>query len=134
MAVDLSIDCHAFTEPTLTCCVAGRPHNEQATGLERRISEIAAHDDEQPERTNATELDALRIALRAALKDSAPTRTKAGLQSLIETIRVDACDHIEPTFRVPAVRVDYDYMEPTEVNANRFALLSGGDMALSDAE
>ncbi len=33
------------------------------------------------------------------------------LHSLIETIRVDARDHIEPTFRVPAVRVDYDYME-----------------------
>jgi hypothetical protein len=37
------------------------------------------------------------------------------LQSLIETIRVDARDHIEPTFRVPAVRVDYDYMEPTGI-------------------
>ena len=30
---------------------------------------------------------------------------------MIDGIRVDARDQIEPTFRVPAVRVDYDYME-----------------------
>jgi hypothetical protein len=28
------------------------------------------------------------------------------LQRLIENIRVDVRDHIEPTFRVPAVRID----------------------------
>jgi site-specific DNA recombinase len=103
------------TMPEETCAPRIASLNEQATALERRISELAARDDEQPERTNATDLDALRSALRAALKDSAPTRTKAVLQTLIETIRVDARDHIEPTFRVPAVRVDYDYMEPTGI-------------------
>ena len=28
------------------------------------------------------------------------------------SIRIDARDHIEPTFRVPAIRVDNGYMEP----------------------
>jgi hypothetical protein len=28
---------------------------------------------------------------------------------MIDGIRVDARDQIEPTFRVPAVRIDYDY-------------------------
>jgi hypothetical protein len=105
---------HAFETgamPEETCAPRVASLTEQATALERRISELAAHEDEQPERTNATELDALRSALCVALKDGTPTRTKAVLQSLIETIRVDARDHIEPAFRVPAVRVDYDYME-----------------------
>jgi hypothetical protein len=30
---------------------------------------------------------------------------------MIDGIRVDARDHIEPTFRIPAVRVDNGYME-----------------------
>lgn len=30
---------------------------------------------------------------------------------MIDGIREDARDHIEPTFRVPAVRIDYGYME-----------------------
>jgi len=48
--------------------------------------------------------------------------------------RVQARDNIEPTFRVPAVRVDCGYMEPTEVNANRCAPVAGGRMSLDDAE
>jgi site-specific DNA recombinase len=105
----------AGTMPEATCAPRIAGLNEQVAALERRVSEFATHDDEQPARTNATELDALRSALCAALKESAPARTKAVLHSLIETIRVDARDHIEPTFRVPAVRVDYDYMEPTGI-------------------
>jgi hypothetical protein len=53
--------------------------------------------------------------LRAALNDSDPKRVKAVLQAMIDGIRVDARDHIEPTFRVPAVRIDYGYMEPTGI-------------------
>jgi hypothetical protein len=34
---------------------------------------------------------------------------------MIDGIRVDARDHIEPTFRVPAVRIDYGYMEPAGI-------------------
>jgi hypothetical protein len=34
---------------------------------------------------------------------------------MIDTIRVDARDQIEPTFRVPAVRIDYGYMKPTRL-------------------
>jgi hypothetical protein len=99
--------------------VSGRGHlrathrepQQQAKALEHRASELATQTDEQPERTNAADLD----ALRSALKDSAPRRTKAVLHNLIEMIRVDARDHIEPTFRVPAVRIDYGYMEPTGI-------------------
>ena len=47
------------------------------------------------------------------------------LQNLIENIRVDARDHIEPTFRVPAVRVDYGYMEPTGIEPVTSCLQSG---------
>jgi hypothetical protein len=53
---------------------------------------------------------------------------------VIDGIRVDARDQIEPTFRVPAVRIDYGYMEPAEVNTNRSARLPGGLMSLDDAE
>jgi len=58
--------------------------------LERRLSELATHDDEQPERISATALDALPSAIQAALKHSAPARTETVLHNLIETIRVDA--------------------------------------------
>jgi len=52
---------------------------------------------------------------------------------MIDDIRVDARDNIEPTFRIAAVRVDYGYMEPTEVNANRFARLYGERVSLEGA-
>jgi site-specific DNA recombinase len=107
-----------------TCASRIASLNEQAKALEHRASALAAQTDEQPERTNAADLDALRSALRAALKDSAAARTKAVLHSLIETIRVDARDHIEPTFRVPAVRVDYDYMEPDGIEPSTSCLQS----------
>jgi site-specific DNA recombinase len=105
----------AGTMPEATCAPRIASLNEQVAAFERRVSELDTHENEQPERTSAAELDALRSALRAALKDSPPARTKTVLHSLIETIRVDARDHIEPTFRIPAVRVDYDYMEPTGI-------------------
>jgi hypothetical protein len=57
------------------------------------------------------DLDSLRSALRAALNESTPTDAKTALHTLIDQIRVDTRDHIEPTFRVPAVRIDYGYME-----------------------
>jgi hypothetical protein len=57
----------------------------------------------------------------------------AVLQAMIDGIRVDARDHIEPTFRVPAVRIDYGYMEPADLKSNRSARLPGGRMSLVDA-
>jgi hypothetical protein len=103
--------------PEETCAPRIASLNEQAKTLEHHASELAAHqdDEEQPERANTADLDALRSALRAALKDSTPTRTKTVLQTMIDGIRVDARDHIEPTFRVPAVRVDSGYMEPAGI-------------------
>jgi hypothetical protein len=90
--------------------------SEQAKGLETRASELATlNDDEQPERTTPAELDSLRSQLRAALKDSTPARAKTTLHTMIDGIRVHARDNIEPTFRVPAVRIDYGYMEPTGI-------------------
>jgi hypothetical protein len=37
------------------------------------------------------------------------------LQTMIDGIRVDARDHIEPTFCVPAVRIESGFMEPTGI-------------------
>jgi hypothetical protein len=88
---------------------------------------------EAPERATAADLDALRGNLRAALNDSTPRRVKGVLQTMIDGIRVDARDHIEPTFRVPAVRIDYGYMEPIDLKSNRFARLPGGLTSLDDA-
>ncbi len=106
---------HAFeagTMPEDTCAPRIASLGEQAKALEGRAADLAAaEDDEQPERANTAELDALRNTLQAALRDSTPARTKAVLQAMIDGIRVDARDQIEPTFRVPAVRIDYGYME-----------------------
>jgi hypothetical protein len=38
---------------------------------------------------------------------------------MIHGIQVHARDNIEPTFRVPAVRIDYGYMGETARRANR---------------
>jgi site-specific DNA recombinase len=106
----------AGTMPEDTCAPRIASLGEQVKALEGRAADLAAaEDDEQPERVNTAELDALRNTLQAALRDSTPTRTKAVLQAMIDTIRVDARDQIEPTFRVPAVRIDYGYMEPTGI-------------------
>ncbi|HTW43104.1 MAG TPA: HTH domain-containing protein [Solirubrobacteraceae bacterium] len=109
----------AGTMPEDTCAPRIATLSEQAKALEDRASELAArHDDEQPERATAADLDALRGDLRAALNDSTPTRVKGVLQTMIDTIRVDARDQIEPTFRVPAVRIDYGYMDLVRTLSN----------------
>ena len=106
----------AGTMPEDTCAPRIASLSEQAKALETRASELATlNDDEQPERTTPAELDTLRSKLRAALNDSTPARAKTTLQAMIDGIRVHARDNIEPTFRVPAVRIDYGYMEPTGI-------------------
>jgi len=99
--------------PEDTCAPRIASLSEQAKALERRASELAAQqdDDEQPERVSAADLDALRGDLHAMLNDSNPKRVKGVLQAMIDGIRVDARDQIEPTFRVPAVRIESGYME-----------------------
>jgi hypothetical protein len=94
------------TMPEDTCAPRLAALSEQAKALEARAAELATitEDTEQPERITRTDLDALRHELRAALEHSTPARTKTVLQAMIDGIRVDACDSIEPTFRVPAVR------------------------------
>ncbi len=111
--------------PKETCAPRIASLNEQAKTHELRARELTTHqdDEEQPERANAADLDALRSALRAALKDSTPMRIKAVLQTMIDGIRADARDQIEPTFRVPAVRVDCGYMGETVRRAN-YALIA----------
>ncbi len=101
------------TMPEDTCAPRIASLSEQAKALERRASELATQqdDDEQPERASAADLDSLRGHLRAALNDSNPKRVKGVLQTMIDGIRVDARDHIEPTFCVPAVRIESGYME-----------------------
>jgi site-specific DNA recombinase len=102
----------AGTMPEDTCAPRIASLSQQAKALETHAAELAARqDDEQPERANAADLDALRGNLHAALKQSSPARTKSVLQAMIDGIRVDARDHIEPTFRIPAVRIESGYME-----------------------
>jgi site-specific DNA recombinase len=107
----------AGTMPEDTCAPRIATLSEQAKALERRASELAAQqdDDEHPERVSAADLDTLRSDLHAMLNDSDPKRVKAVLQAMIDGIRVDARDQIEPTFRVPAVRIESGYMEPTGI-------------------
>jgi hypothetical protein len=99
--------------PEDTCAPRIASLSEQAKALERRASELATQqdDEEQPERLSAADLDALRSDLHAMLNDSDPKRVKGVLQAMIDGIRVDARDQIEPTFRVPAVRIESGYME-----------------------
>ncbi len=52
------------------------------------------------------------------LNDSDPKRVKGVLQAMIDGIRVDARDQIDPTFRVPAVRIESGYMGETWLCAN----------------
>jgi hypothetical protein len=121
--------------PEDTCAPRIASLSKQAKALERRASELAAQqDDEQPERVSAAALDALRSDLHAMLNDSDPKRVKGVLQAMIDGIRVDARDQIEPTFRVPAVCIESGYMEPTDVKSNRSARLPGGRMSLDQAK
>ena len=107
--------------PEDTCAPRIASLSEQAKALESRASELAAQRRRRAARARQRPPTSTRYAatLRAALKDSTPTRIKAVLQTMIDEIRVDARDHIEPTFRVPAVRIDYGYMDETARRANR---------------
>jgi site-specific DNA recombinase len=110
---------HAFetaTMPEETCAPRIAALSEQANALQARAAELATRQDEpSPERASTADLDKLRRALQAALKTSTPTRIKPILQALIENIRVEDRENIQPTFRIPAVRVDSDYMEPAGI-------------------
>jgi len=118
------------TMPEDTCAPRIAALSNEAKALEVRASELAAQDDqEQPERATSDDLDAMRAGLRDALNNSAPTRVKTVLQTLIDGIQVHARDNIEPTFRVPAVRVDYGYMEPTGIEPVTSCLQSRGGHA-----
>lgn len=93
-----------------------RPWHELRGVLERARSQTAS-------------IEAIRRKVRAALDDGGPMRVKAVLQELTDEIRIHGRDAIEPTFLIPAVRLPSGTMEPTEVNTNRFALVSGGRLA-----
>ncbi len=101
----------AGTMPEDTCGPRIASLSEQTKALETRARELATlNDDEQPEQTTPPDLDTLRSKLRAALDDSTPACTKTTLQAMIHSIQVHARDNIEPTFRIPAVRIDYGYI------------------------
>jgi len=125
----------AGTMPEDTCAPRIASLSEQVKSLENRAAELAARqDDEHLEHATTADLDALRSNLRAALNDSTPARVKGVLQTMIDGIRVDARDQIEPAFRVPAVRIESGYMEPARLNANHYVRLHGGHIALSVGE
>jgi hypothetical protein len=46
------------------------------------------------------------------------------LQAMIDGIRVDTRDHIEPTFCVPAVRIESAYMGETWLCANHALMVA----------
>jgi hypothetical protein len=122
------------TMPEDTCAPRIAALSNETKALEARASELAAQDDqEQPERTTSDDLDAMRADLRDALNNSAPTRVKTVLQTLIDGIQVHARDNIEPTFRIPAVRVDYGYMDPARLRRNRRARVEALLQALADS-
>lgn len=62
-------------------------------------------------------------------------QTKVLLRILISDLRVKSRGEILPTYRVgaPVVCAQTSSVEPTEVNANRFARVAGGQMALAEA-
>jgi site-specific DNA recombinase len=121
------------TMPEDTCAPRLAALSEQAKALEGRAAELAAaaDDTEHPERVTPADLDALRRELRAALEHSTPARTKTVLQAMIDTIRVDARDHIEPTFRIPAVREPCGSMDSGGRRLNRKARVEALRQALA---
>jgi hypothetical protein len=58
---------------------------------------------------------------------------KTVLQTLIDGIQIHARDNIEPTFRIPTVRVDYGYMGETARRANHF-LVAGPALLLGESK
>ena len=110
------------TMPEDICAPRIAALGEQAKALEGRAAELAAaaddDDTEQPERVTPADLDALRHELRAALEHNTAARAKTVLQAMIDGIRVDARDKIEPTFRVPAVREPCGSIGETALCAN----------------
>ncbi len=59
-----------------------------------------------------------KVATRRS-NDSNPKRVKGVLQAMIDGIRMDARDHIEPAFCVVAVRIESAYMGETARRANQ---------------
>jgi hypothetical protein len=123
------------TMPEDTCAPRLAALGEQAKALEGRAAELAAiaEDTEQPERITRADLDALRHELRAALEHSTPARAKTVLQAMIDGIRVDARDRIEPTFRVPAVREPCGSVDAGGLRLNRRARVEALRRALVDS-
>ena len=103
------------------------PH-QVSSGHPPRPGPGRPHPCRQPPRPHSTAV--IRRTALGLLFFRAPERVS---RTYLAGIRIDARDHIEPTFRVPAVRIDYGYMEPTELRSNRSARLPDGRMALDDA-
>jgi hypothetical protein len=78
------------------------------------------------------EEEAVRLPVIA---NGEPEQAKALLAILIAELRVNGRSEILPTYRVgaPVVCAPSSSVEPTEVNANRFARVAGGQMTLADA-
>jgi site-specific DNA recombinase len=102
--------------PEDTCAPRIAALSQEAKALEARANELEAQNDEQQsERATSSDLDTMRNYLHDALNGGVPTRVKTVLQTLIDGIQVHARDNIQPTFRIPTVRVDYGYMEPAGI-------------------
>jgi hypothetical protein len=74
--------------------------------------------------------------LRRLIARDEPERAKALLAMLIVELRVNSRNEILPTYQVgvPVVCAPNSSVEPTELNANRFARLAGGPVSLDSAD
>lgn len=118
--------------------------NERLTALDTRLdarrgqdqrlaSELAA---DTPTTPDATALKAVVDQLGHIIATGDPDRAKALLRVLIAELRVNSRSEVLPTYRVgaPVVCAQTSSVEPAYLKSNRFALLSGGHMALDDTE
>jgi hypothetical protein len=63
----------------------------------------------------------------------AGSRRRSNWRALtFRVVKARATDQSERTPCVPGVRIESGFMEPTEVNANRFAKVAGGQILLDD--
>jgi site-specific DNA recombinase len=129
---------HAFeigTMPEDICAPRLATLGEQAKSLQARAAQLAALNEQPdtPQRTTPADLANLRSQLQAALNHADPIRAKTILQALVESIRVDARDHIEPTYRIPAVRQPCGSMDAGRRRLNRQARVEALRRALVDS-
>jgi site-specific DNA recombinase len=117
---------------------------ERLSALDTRLDALQAQDQalarelaaEAPTTPDTTALHAVADQFASVIATGDTDQTKALLRILIADLRVNSRKEVLPTYRVgaPVVCAQTSSVEPTEVNANRFARLPDGQMSLNQAE